>query len=193
MVVRYEERFQEMMAQAEVAPDAMRGLLDRLETFVHPFCASLASGQQRHRAAEYLTGLLSKLEHKTGEGIAYLHDQDRQRIQSSSARFPGTIKPLLTITRAAGRRNVGRVGRRDRLRSIGLRQEGDQVGRRGPAVVRSARQGRELSGRRLHGYASDGRIMLWSIFVFTCRRSGPRDHSRCEGRRGPGVDLSDAA
>ena len=36
MVVRYQERFQEMMAQAEVSPDAMRGLLDRLETFVHP-------------------------------------------------------------------------------------------------------------------------------------------------------------
>ena len=43
MVVRYQERFQEMMAQAEVSPEAMLGLLDRLETFVHPFCASLGS------------------------------------------------------------------------------------------------------------------------------------------------------
>ena len=58
MVVRYEERFREMMAQAEVAPEAMLGLLDRLEAFVHPFCASLGAGERR-RAAEYLTGLLS--------------------------------------------------------------------------------------------------------------------------------------
>jgi hypothetical protein len=80
MVVRYQERFQEMMAQAEVSPDSMRGLLDRLATFVQPFCASLDSTEQR-RAAEYLTGLLSGLEHKTAEGIAYLLDQDRQPLQ----------------------------------------------------------------------------------------------------------------
>ncbi len=43
MVVRYQERFQEMMAQAEVSPDSVRGLLERLATFVHPFCASLGS------------------------------------------------------------------------------------------------------------------------------------------------------
>ena len=69
MVVRYEERFQQMMAQAEVTPDAMRDLLDRLETFVYPFCAALGAGERR-RAAEYLTGLLSHLDHKTAEGIA---------------------------------------------------------------------------------------------------------------------------
>ena len=80
MVVRYEERLQEMMAQAEVSADVMRGLLDRLETFVDPFCASLGAGERR-RAAEYLTGLLSHLDHKTAEGIAYLLDQDRQPMQ----------------------------------------------------------------------------------------------------------------
>ena len=47
MVVRYEERFREMMAQAEVSPEVMRGLLDRLEAFVHPFCASLGAGERR--------------------------------------------------------------------------------------------------------------------------------------------------
>jgi hypothetical protein len=51
----------------------MRDLLDRLEICVRPFCASLAPGQRR-RAAEYLTGLLLHLEHKTAEGIAYLLD-----------------------------------------------------------------------------------------------------------------------
>ena len=99
MVVRYEERFQEMMAQAEVSPDAMRDLLDRLETFVHPFCASLESGERR-RAAEYLTGLLSHLDHKTAEGIAYLLDQDRQPMQRFIGQADWDHRPLLVILAA---------------------------------------------------------------------------------------------
>ena len=68
MVVRYEQRLKEMMAQAEVSPDAMRDLLARLETFVIPFCVGLPQpGMQRH-AAQYMTGLLSDLNHKTAEG-----------------------------------------------------------------------------------------------------------------------------
>jgi hypothetical protein len=64
VVVRYQEQFREMMTQAEVAPDAMRGLLERLEAFVHPFCAPLGATERR-RAAEYLTGVLSPLDRKT--------------------------------------------------------------------------------------------------------------------------------
>ena len=150
MVVRYEERFQEMMAQAEVSPDAMRGLLDRLETFVHPFCASLGAGERR-RAAEYLTGLLSHLEHKTAEGIAYLLDQDRQPMQRFIGQADWDHRPSLAILAEQVGQTARRAGRGDRLRPLGLRQEGGQVGRRGPAVVRPARQGRELPGRCLHG------------------------------------------
>ncbi len=99
MVVRYEERFREMMAQAEVSPDAMRGLLDRLETFVDPFCPSLVAGERR-RAAEYLTGLLSHLEHKTAEGIAYLLDQDRQPMQRFIGQADWDHRPPLAILAA---------------------------------------------------------------------------------------------
>jgi SRSO17 transposase len=99
MVMRYEERFLEMMAQAEVSPEAMRDLLDRLETFVHPFCASLAAGERR-RAAEYLTGLLSHLDHKTAEGIAYLLDQDRQPMQRFIGQADWDHRPSLAILAA---------------------------------------------------------------------------------------------
>jgi SRSO17 transposase len=109
MVVRYEERFQEMMAQAEVSPDAMRGLLDRLETFVDPFCASLGAGERR-RAAEYLTGLLSHLEHKTAEGIAYLLDQDRQPMQRFIGQADWDHRPSLAILAA---QVGGRLGEPD--------------------------------------------------------------------------------
>ena len=40
---RYEARLKEMLAQAEVSPELIEGLLSRLETFVQPFAASLAS------------------------------------------------------------------------------------------------------------------------------------------------------
>lgn len=112
MVVRYEERFQEMMAQAEVSPDAMRGLLDRLETFVQPFCGSLGAGERR-RAAEYLTGLLSHLEHKTAEGIAYLLDQDRQPMQRfiGQADWDRTIAPRSRPSRRrSGNGSASRTG-----------------------------------------------------------------------------------
>lgn len=92
---RYEGRLKEMMAQAEVAPELIDGFLSRLEAFVQPFSASLAVPEQRRHTMEYLTGLLSKLEHKTGEGIAYLHDRERQGIQTFIGQVPWEHAPLL--------------------------------------------------------------------------------------------------
>ena len=87
---RYELRLEQMLAQTEVSPELMQGLLDRLETFVEPFAASLDQPERRHHAAEYMTGLLSKLPRKSGEAIAYLHDSPRRVCRTSSARSPGT-------------------------------------------------------------------------------------------------------
>ena len=106
MVVRYEERFQQMMAQAEVAPEAMGDLLDRLAAFVHPFCASLGDTERR-RVAEYLTGLLSHLEHKTAEGIAYLLDQDRQPMQRFIGQADWDHRPALASLAAQVGQRLG--------------------------------------------------------------------------------------
>ncbi len=92
---RYEVRLAQMLAQAEVSPELMRGLLKRLEKFAEPFAESLAHSQQRRHATEYMTGLLSKLDRKTGEAIAYLHDQERQAIQKFVGFTPWDHKPLL--------------------------------------------------------------------------------------------------
>jgi SRSO17 transposase len=94
---RFATRLREMLAQAQVQPGLTTGLLSRLETFVQPFAASLAEPEQRRHAVEYLTGLLSKLEHKTGEGIAYLHDQERQGIQKFIGFATWSDQPLLLI------------------------------------------------------------------------------------------------
>jgi SRSO17 transposase len=100
---RYEARLEQMLAQAEVPPDLVDGFLSRLETFVRPFAACLASDDQRRHTLEYLTGLLSKLEHKTSEGIAYLHDQERQGLQKFIGLSPWDHAPLLrTLARQVG-------------------------------------------------------------------------------------------
>jgi SRSO17 transposase len=100
---RYEVRLEQMLAQAEVDPELMRGLLKRLDTFAEPFAELLASPEQRRHAAEYMTGLLSKLERKTGEAIAYLHDQERQALQKFVGFVPWDHKPLLdTLARQVG-------------------------------------------------------------------------------------------
>ncbi len=100
---RYEVRLAQMLAQADVSPELMQGLLQRLEAFAEPFAKSLASLEQRRHAAEYMTGLLSKLERKTGEAIAYLHDQERQALQKFVGFVPWDHKPLLaTLARQVG-------------------------------------------------------------------------------------------
>jgi SRSO17 transposase len=78
---RFDLRLKQMLAQAEVSPHLIDGLLNRLDTFILPFSASLHGSEHHRHSREYITGLLSKLERKTGEGIAYLHDQERQGIQ----------------------------------------------------------------------------------------------------------------
>lgn len=97
---RYEVRLEQMLAQAEVSPELMLGLLQRLESFVEPFAKSLDHRHQRRHAAEYMTGLLSKLERKTSEAIAYLHDQNRQGLQKFIGEEPWDHKPwLATLVR----------------------------------------------------------------------------------------------
>ena len=94
---RYEARLADMLSQAQVSPDLVDGLLERLDVFISPFAATLTEPEQQRHAAEYVTGLLSKLEHKTGEGIAYLHDQERQGIQKFIGHVAWDHQPLLTI------------------------------------------------------------------------------------------------
>jgi SRSO17 transposase len=92
---RFGERLDEMMDQAKVSPELLRDLLPRVNLFLEPFLQGLSGAEQRQHAVEYTTGLMSGLEHKTGEGIAYLHDQDRQGIQKFIGQVPWDHKPLL--------------------------------------------------------------------------------------------------
>jgi SRSO17 transposase len=92
---RFESRFDEMMDQARVSPDLLRGMLPRLEEFVDPFVEDLLGPEHQRHAAEYITGLVSRLERKNSEGIAYLFDQPRQGIQTFIGEVPWDHRPPL--------------------------------------------------------------------------------------------------
>jgi SRSO17 transposase len=104
---RYELRLEQMLAQAEISPELIEGLLDRLEAFVEPFALSLDRPEQRRHAAQYMAGLLSKLPRKSGEAIAYLHDLGRQGLQNFVGSVPWDHKPLLATLASQVAREIG--------------------------------------------------------------------------------------
>src|SRR5262245_24137580 len=92
---RFRVRLDELLAEAAVDPAVLRGMLPRLERFLAPFVASLTAAQRTH-AHHYVAGLVSDLERKNAEGIAYLHDQERQGLQKFLGQAPWDERPLVT-------------------------------------------------------------------------------------------------
>jgi len=78
---RFAVRYEELMADAEVKPEALEGVQKRLREFVRPFAASLEYAAQRDHLEEYVTGLVSNVKRKNIESIAYLYEHDRQPLQ----------------------------------------------------------------------------------------------------------------
>lgn len=102
---RFEARREELLAQACVSVKDWEAVVARLETFVEPFVESLTESAQRRHFVEYASGLLSNLERKTSEGIAYLYDQDRKQMQQFVGESPWEHAPLLKeLARQVGQR-----------------------------------------------------------------------------------------
>src|SRR4051812_34863222 len=93
---RFAARRDELLADAEVDPQILRGILPRLERFLDPFVASLQRSEQGLHARHYVAGLVSNLEYKNVESIAYLHDQPREPLQQFIGQSPWEHRPLIT-------------------------------------------------------------------------------------------------
>jgi len=78
---RYQVRYQEMLAECETKPALFQGALARLEDFAQPFVDCLQVPQRGVHARTYVAGLLSNLERKNIESIAYRDDQGRRNLQ----------------------------------------------------------------------------------------------------------------
>jgi SRSO17 transposase len=100
---RFEVRKQEMLAECEVSPQVFRGARERMEKFVQPFANLLRRSAQREHAADYVAGLVSDLDRKNVESIAYRHDQDRRNLQHFIGSAQWGYQPLFTeLARQAG-------------------------------------------------------------------------------------------
>ena len=92
---RFEVRLQEMIEAAEIRAEVLDDLLPQLEEFLHPFLARYGRSTQRANARDYIRGLISDLESKTAEGIAYLHDRQRQGLQKFIGQASWDHRPLV--------------------------------------------------------------------------------------------------
>jgi SRSO17 transposase len=95
MQQRFRVRLEELLDDAEVSPAVLRGMLPRLERFLDPFAVSLTGAQATH-ARHYVAGLVSDLQRKNAEGIAYLHDQERQGLQKFLGQASWDERPAVT-------------------------------------------------------------------------------------------------
>ena len=108
MEPRFQRRKDELLAGCQVPPSLFRGAVRRLESFAQPFVAALPSPESRSHSHTYLAGLLSDVERKNAESIAYRYDLDRQVIQ----RFIGEVDwdhgPLIEELSRQVARTIGR-------------------------------------------------------------------------------------
>jgi SRSO17 transposase len=110
MEPRFQRRKEQLLADSQVPPTLFRGVMSRLESFARPFVASLPSPESRRHTHTYLGGLLSDLERKNAESIAYRHDLDRQTIPRFVGEVPWDHVPLID---ELGRQVAGELGRPD--------------------------------------------------------------------------------
>jgi len=92
---RFDARMQQALDDAVVDPAVFRDVQPRLECFLEPFVECLRQVEQKTHARTYVTGLLSNLERKNVESIAYLHDQERLALQKFVGCSPWDQRPLL--------------------------------------------------------------------------------------------------
>jgi SRSO17 transposase len=93
---RFRVRLAQLLDDAHVPPNLLRGILPRLQTFLQPFLDTLKTSPQQTNAHHYVQGLLSDLDSKDVESIAYLHDRERQGLQKFIGQTEWDHQPLLT-------------------------------------------------------------------------------------------------
>jgi SRSO17 transposase len=93
---RFRVRMDELLIDAEVPRGLLRGVTPRLEAFLAPFVAALQSVEQKTHARQYVSGLMSDLDSKDVESIAYLHDRERQGLQKFIGQSEWDHRPLVT-------------------------------------------------------------------------------------------------
>ena len=110
----FEFRKEELVNECRVASEVIDRVMPRLERFMEPFVDRLTRREQIEHADTFVRGLLSDLEHKNAESIAYRFGQERMPLQWFIGTSPWDDAPL-----------------RDEL----VRQVGEQLGESNGVIV----------------------------------------------------------
>jgi SRSO17 transposase len=84
-----------LIAEAQVQEAVFAGMIERLEVFVQPFAKCLLRREQQEHALDFVSGLLSDVQRKNTESIAYRHDQERKDLQHFIGQSQWDHGPLL--------------------------------------------------------------------------------------------------
>jgi len=100
---RFELRKEALLNEAQVSPAVFIGWQERLEAFVEPFVSCLVRSEQRQHTLDFVSGLISDVDRKNTESIAYRHGQDREELQHFIGGSPWDHRPLiLELSRQVG-------------------------------------------------------------------------------------------
>lgn len=103
MDASFELRRQQLLDECRVAPEIFERIMPRLETFMEPFGQAWGRSEPRQHAITYLQGLLSDLESKNVESIAYRAGLDRLGLQRFIGWAPWDDAPLrMELARQVG-------------------------------------------------------------------------------------------
>jgi len=81
VVIDYEARKRDLVDECKIAPQIFGQVMPRLERFMDPFIESFVRSEQVGHAQTFVQGLLSDLDHKNVESIAYRFGQERLPLQ----------------------------------------------------------------------------------------------------------------
>ena len=81
MEARYAVRKSQLLDECQVAPEIFEQVIPRLEAFMKPFVRMFQGQAADQHAKTYVRGLLSNIERKNVESIAYRFGQSRLPLQ----------------------------------------------------------------------------------------------------------------
>ena len=85
---------EKLVGECCMAPQVLDRVMSRLERFMKPFVDNLIRREQIEYAGTFVRGLLSDLEHKNSESIAYRFEQERMPLQWFIGVSPWDDAPL---------------------------------------------------------------------------------------------------
>jgi SRSO17 transposase len=97
MEARFEARKQKLLDECTVAPQIFQQVIPRLVGFLDPFVESLVRKEQVEHARTVVQGLLSDLDQKNIESIAYRFGQDRVPLQRFIGFSDWDFRPLRDV------------------------------------------------------------------------------------------------